>query len=70
MSGSRCQRRGQGRTPSFGGPPRVAMVSVCGAQPGVGALVFFFYSVRPMGWAVRGKTTAAHVCYHHLPCRM
>ena len=69
MSGSRCQRRGQGRTLSFGGPPRVAMVSVCGAQPGVGALVFF-YSVRPMGWSVRGKTTAAHVCYHHLPCRI
>ena len=43
MSGSRCQRRGQGRTPSFGGPPRVAMVSVCGAQPGVGALVFFLF---------------------------
>ena len=69
MSGSRCQRRGQGRTPSFGGPPRVAMVSVCGAQPGVGA----FKQIREtygVGSRLRGKTIAAHVCYHHLPCRM
>ena len=67
MSGSRCQRRGQGRTPSFGGPPRVAMVPVCGAQPGVGALVCFFNSVRPMGRAVRGKRlphTFAIITYH------
>ena len=67
MSGSRCQRRGQGRTPRFGGPPRVAMVPVCGAQPGVGALVCFFNSVRPMGRAVRGKRlphTFAIITYH------
>ena len=46
------------------------MVPVCGAQPGVGALVCFFKFRETYGAGSQGKTTAAHVCYHHLPCRI